>query len=48
LKPKENAQRFHSDLQNSGLIILENTGHTLMGEQPEESLAIVTEFLSKS
>jgi hypothetical protein len=31
LKPKENAQRFQPDIQNGGLIILENTGHTLMG-----------------
>lgn len=46
LIPKENALRFQSDLQNSTLVIMENTGHTPMEESPSESLSILTEFLN--
>ena len=48
LIPMENANRFHEDLPNDTLVILENTGHTPMEESPTESLATVLEFLDKT
>ncbi|MBC5842009.1 alpha/beta hydrolase [Flavobacterium sp. F-380] len=45
LIPIENAARFHTDLPNSMLHIIEKTGHTPMEESPIESLKPVLEFL---
>ncbi len=47
LIPKENAYKFHKDLSNSQLVILENLGHTPMEEDPIKSLKPVLSFLSK-
>jgi pimeloyl-ACP methyl ester carboxylesterase len=41
----KNARRFHEDLPNDTLVILENVGHVPMEESPKESLAIVLAFL---
>jgi pimeloyl-ACP methyl ester carboxylesterase len=46
LIPVENAKKFHEDLPNDTLIVLENTGHTPMEESPVESLKAVLDFLS--
>ena len=46
LIPLSYAHKFHRDLPNSDLIILENTGHVPMEESPEESLVPVLAFLS--
>ena len=48
LIPIENAYKFHEDLPNSTLVILDNTGHTPMEESPLESLEPVLEFLTTS
>jgi len=45
LIPVEMAQRFHEDLPQSTLVILENVGHVPMEESPAESLAPVLAFL---
>ncbi len=45
LIPTESAFRFHSDLPNDTLIILEQTGHVPMEESPRESLDAVISFL---
>ena len=45
LIPVEMAQRFHEDLPNSSLVILEDVGHVPMEESPTESLAPVLAFL---
>ncbi len=45
LIPIENAHRFHKDLNNSSLVILENVGHVPMEESPNESVAAVISFL---
>lgn len=39
------AYRFHADLANDTLVILKNSGHVPMEENPEESLAAVLDFL---
>lgn len=46
LIPLENAYRFHRDLPHDTLVILENSGHVPMEENPEESLEAVLAFLS--
>jgi pimeloyl-ACP methyl ester carboxylesterase len=45
LIPVEIAQRFHQDLPNDTLAILENAGHVPMEERPEQSLDVVLSFL---
>lgn len=45
LIPLEMAHRFHNDLPNDTLVILENVGHVPMEESPNESLKAVIEFL---
>ena len=47
LIPSVMAHRFHNDLPNDKLIILENVGHVPMEESPKESLKAVIEFLKK-
>ena len=47
LIPSENAKKFHEDLPNDTLVILENTGHTPMEESPVESLKPVLDFLKR-
>lgn len=48
LIPVENARRFHRDLPNSTLVILKNTGHVPMEENPLLSLEAVTSFLNQN
>lgn len=45
LIPVENAHRFHKDLPNSELVILNNSGHVPMEESPMESLKYLLDFL---
>lgn len=45
LIPVENAYRFHRDLPNDTLVILNQSGHVPMEENPEESLAAVLKFI---
>jgi pimeloyl-ACP methyl ester carboxylesterase len=47
LIPVENANKFHKDLPINTLVILDNTGHTPMEENPMESLKPVLYFLKK-
>ena len=47
LIPVANAYRFHADLPNDTLVILENSGHVPMEEIPVESLKPVLDFLKK-
>ena len=46
LIPVENAERFHQDLPNDTLVILENVGHVPMEESPDQSLEVVRSFLA--
>lgn len=46
LIPTHYAHRFHKDLPNSNLVIIENVGHVPMEESPKESLSAVTNFLN--
>ncbi|MCX7549443.1 alpha/beta fold hydrolase [Xanthomarina sp. F2636L] len=46
LIPIENAYKFHEDLPNDNLVILNNTGHVPMEESPLESLAPILQFLN--
>jgi pimeloyl-ACP methyl ester carboxylesterase len=48
LIPIENAYKFHKDLPNDTLVILDDTGHTPMEESPLESLKPVINFLKNS
>ena len=48
LIPVENAHKFHQDLPNNTLVILDDTGHTPMEESPLESLEPVLNFLKTS
>ena len=43
--PVSDGNRFLSDLPNAQLVILENSGHVPMEENPEESLEILLNFL---
>jgi pimeloyl-ACP methyl ester carboxylesterase len=45
LIPTENAKLFQKDIPNNTLIILKNTGHVPMEENPSESLEAVIKFL---
>jgi pimeloyl-ACP methyl ester carboxylesterase len=48
LIPVENAYKFHEDLPNDTLVILDDTGHTPMEESPFRSLEPVINFLKNS
>ena len=48
LIPVEYAYKFHAELPNSTLVILEGSGHTPMEESPIESLEAVNDFLKNS
>ncbi len=43
--PLNNGKRMDSMMQNSKLVILENSGHVPMEENPEESLMVLRKFL---
>ena len=45
LIPIENAKLFQKDIPNNTLVILENTGHVPMEENPSQSLEAVLKFL---
>ncbi|PQJ80560.1 alpha/beta fold hydrolase [Polaribacter porphyrae] len=45
--PLDNGIRMDSVMQNSKLVVLENSGHVPMEENPEESLQLLLEFLKK-
>ena len=45
LIPVEVAHRFHRDLPNDTLVIMNGTGHVPMEESPEESVEILLSFL---
>jgi pimeloyl-ACP methyl ester carboxylesterase len=45
LIPVENAYKFHSDLPNDTLVIVEKSGHVPMEESPVESLKALMDFL---
>ena len=46
--PLENGKRMDSLMQNSKLVVLKNSGHVPMEENPIRSLAILKAFLNKS
>ena len=46
LIPVENAYRFQADLPNDTLVILENSGHVPMEENPDENLVALKAFLN--
>ena len=48
LVPVENAARFHQDLPNDTLVILEGTGHVPMEESPARSVEAAISFLRRS
>ncbi|MFQ3212869.1 MAG: pimeloyl-ACP methyl ester carboxylesterase [Marivirga sp.] len=48
LIPVENAFRFHEDLPNDTLVVLDDSGHTPMEESPNRSLVPVLNFLRTS
>jgi pimeloyl-ACP methyl ester carboxylesterase len=43
----EDGQKFAWDIRDSELVVLENTGHVPMEESPEESVAVVIDFLKQ-
>jgi pimeloyl-ACP methyl ester carboxylesterase len=45
LIPTESAFRFQQDLPNDSLVILKNSGHVPMEENPEESLEAILHFI---
>ena len=45
LIPVENAYKFQNDLPNNTLVVLDNSGHVPMEENPVESLKAVLKFL---
>ncbi len=47
LIPVENAQRFHRDLPNSTLVIMDDSGHVPMEENPEATLARIIDFIGR-
>ncbi|WP_339659260.1 alpha/beta hydrolase [uncultured Polaribacter sp.] len=44
--PLDNGKRMHRVLPNSKLVVLENSGHVPMEENPTESLVVLKEFLN--
>ncbi|MCX2743333.1 alpha/beta hydrolase [Mangrovivirga sp. M17] len=47
LIPVDQAHRFHEDLPNDTLVILDNAGHVPMEEVPNRSLTVVRDFISE-
>ncbi|MFJ7676519.1 alpha/beta fold hydrolase [Peribacillus sp. NPDC097206] len=45
--PLDIGRRLHEDLPNSKLIVMENTGHLLPEEKPEEVYQLIKEFLDE-
>ncbi len=45
LIPLESAYRFQQDLPNDSLVILKNSGHVPMEENPEESMEVILHFI---
>jgi pimeloyl-ACP methyl ester carboxylesterase len=45
--PLEDGQKFAWDIENSELLVLENTGHVPMEESPEESVGPMIDFLKR-
>ena len=45
LIPIENAQKFHADLPNDTLVVLEKTGHVPMEENPDRTVDAIRLFL---
>ena len=45
LIPVENAGKFHDDLPNDTLVILDKTGHVPMEEAPERTVDVIRKFL---
>jgi pimeloyl-ACP methyl ester carboxylesterase len=45
LIPVENAYKYNKDIENSELVIMQETGHVPMEEKPLESLKHVIDFL---
>ena len=45
--PLDNGKRMDSVMQNSKLIVLENSGHVPMEENPEESFEVFLEFINE-
>ena len=45
--PLDNGQRMQSVLTNSKLVVIENSGHVPMEENPKESLALFLSFINK-
>ena len=45
LIPIENAQKFHADLPNDTLVVLEKTGHVPMEENPNMTVDVIRLFL---
>ena len=43
--PLDNGQRMHKALPNSKLVVIENSGHVPMEENPKESLTILKKFV---
>ena len=43
--PLDNGKRMDSIMQNSKLVVIENSGHVPMEENPEESLVILRDFI---
>lgn len=43
--PLDNGKRMDSVMQNSKLVVLENSGHVPMEENPEESVTILKDFI---
>lgn len=46
--PLENGKQMHRFLPNSKLVILENSGHVPMEENPKESVLILKDFLNEN
>jgi len=46
LIPIENAQKFHADLPNDTLVVLEKTGHVPMEENPNRTVDAIRLFLN--
>lgn len=47
LSPLKNAYLFQKDIRNNKLVILKNTGHLPMEENPTESLEVLMNFLNE-
>jgi pimeloyl-ACP methyl ester carboxylesterase len=47
LIPVECAYKFHKDIVNSQLVVLQNSGHIPMEENPEQVIPVVEKFISR-